>query len=364
VLLRFGTGPVTFVSCLMTAIGLIGYGLAPSFLWLLPCIPLLGFGAGSIDCGLNYFVAENYSGRHMNWLHCCWGVGATLGPVILTSFVARSGAWRSGYYTIGSIQLALALVLFLSLGLWIRVQQDKKAARERTVPSNVQATEDAQRHASADAALAADGALAADTAIAPAVNPARGKAMTAQIFVFAFYTSCEYIAGLWAFSLLVQSRGIEAATAGLWVAFYYGSLTVGRLLTGFVVDRFGNRRMIKAGLFVAFAGAALIALPSFAPGASDLSAFFGLILLGAGFAPLYPCMMHETPRRFRADTAQKIIGYQSSAAYIGASLSPALVGLAGAHTTLEIVPFVVATLIAAIIALVFSLDRLTAKGLL
>jgi MFS family permease len=359
VLLRFGTGPVTFVSCLMTATGLIGYALAPSFLWLLPCIPLLGFGAGSIDCGLNYFVAENYSGRHMNWLHCCWGVGATLGPVILTTFVARSGAWRSGYFTIGSIQLALSLVLFLSLGLWIRVQRDKKAERERNVPSNVQVLDQATQVT--NAAENADGTT---DAIAAGVSPARGKAMTAQIFVFAFYTSCEYIAGLWAFSLLVQARGISAATAGLWVALYYGSLTVGRFLTGFVVDRFGNRRMIKAGLFVAFAGAALIALPSFVPGASDLSAFFGLILLGAGFAPLYPCMMHETPRRFRADTAQKIIGYQSSAAYIGASLSPALVGLAGAHTTLEIIPFVEAALIASIIALVFSLDLLTSKGLL
>lgn len=356
VLLRFGTGPVTFVSCLMTATGLIGYGLAPSFLWLLPCIPLLGFGAGSIDCGLNYFVAENYSGRHMNWLHCCWGVGATLGPVILTAFVARSGAWRSGYFTIGAIQLVLSLVLFLSLGLWIRVQRDKKAERERNDKSIDQAGSKDQ--AAQDAIIPA---VAAATAM---ISPARGKAMAAQIFVFACYTSCEYIAGLWAFSLLVQSRGIGAATAGLWVAFYYGSLTVGRFFTGFVVDRFGNRRMIKAGLFVAFAGAALIALPSFAPGASDLSAFFGLILLGAGFAPLYPCMMHETPRRFRADTAQKIIGYQSSAAYVGASLSPALVGLAGAHTTLEIIPFVEAALIAAIIALVFSLDRLTSKGLL
>jgi fucose permease len=359
VLIRFGTGRVTFVSCLMTALGLVGYSLAPSFLWLLPCVPLLGFGAGAIDSGLNFFVAKNYSSRHMNWLHCCWGIGATLGPVILTAFVAKNGAWRSGYLTLGSIQLSLSLVLFLSLGLWVRVQRDREIesakadqlrghapkASEGVEPAEPDMTEPCETIAETEAKSAS----------------ARASAMRYQILVYAIYTACEFIAGLWAFSLLVQKRGLDAATAGLWVSFYYGSLTVARFLNGLIVDRLGNRFMIKAGLLVALVGTALLSLRFFVPAASDLTAFAGLILMGAGFAPVVPCMTHETPRRFRAATAQRIIGYQGGAACLGGAILPALVGLVGARTTLEILPFVEAALIAATLALIVPLDRLTAK---
>ena len=346
VLIRFGTGRVTFVSCLMTATGLIGYSIAPSFLWLLPCVPLLGFGAGAIDCGLNYFVAKNYSSRHMNWLHCCWGIGATIGPLILTAFVARNGAWRSGYLTIGLMQITLSVVLFASLGLWIRVQQD----HERK--GMIATSDDARKEPDA-------GAKSADSPMVP-VN-ARAKAMRYQILIYAIYTSCEFIAGLWAFSLLVQHRALDAVTAGLWVSFFYGSLTIARFASGFVVNRLGNRFMIRWGLIVAAIGSAILSIRYYVPGAPDLTALVGLSLMGAGFAPVFPCMTHETPRRFRAETAQKIIGYQGGAACLGGALFPALVGFVGAHTTLEILPFVEAALILGTLALSSALDGLTAK---
>lgn len=346
VLIRFGTGRVTFVSCLMTATGLIGYSIAPSFLWLLPCVPLLGFGAGAIDCGLNYFVAKNYSSRHMNWLHCCWGIGATIGPLILTAYVATNGAWRSGYLTIGLMQMTLSIVLFASLGLWIRVQQDHEHK------SMIATSDDARTEPDA-------GAKSADSPMVP--EKARAKAMRYQILIYAIYTSCEFVAGLWAFSLLVQHRALDAVTAGLWVSFFYGSLTIARFASGFVVNRLGNRFMIRWGLIVAAIGSAILSIRFFAPAAPDLTALAGLILMGAGFAPVFPCMTHETPRRFRAETAQKIIGYQGGAACLGGALFPALVGFVGAHTTLEILPFVEAALILGTLALSSALDGLTAK---
>ena len=358
VLIRFGTGRVTFVSCLMTATGLIGYSIAPSFLWLLPCVPLLGFGAGAIDCGLNYFVAKNYSSRHMNWLHCCWGIGATIGPIILTSFVARNGAWRSGYLTLGAIQMTLSVALFASLGLWIRVQQDHerngmKAASEAAQASEKEAANDDARNE------LDEGEKSADLPMVP--EKARTKAMRYQILIYAVYTSCEFVAGLWAFSLLVQHRALDAVTAGLWVSLFYGSLTIARFASGFVVDRLGNRFMIRWGLIVAAIGSAILSVRFFAPAAPDVTALVGLILMGTGFAPVFPCMTHETPRRFRADTAQKIIGYQGGAACLGGALFPALVGFVGAHTTLEILPFVEAALILGTLALSSALDALTAK---
>jgi MFS family permease len=356
VLLRFGTGKVTLVSGLMTATALIGYGLAPSFLWILACVPLLGFGGGAIDCGLNFYVAKNYSGRHMNWLHCAWGVGATVGPIILTAFVARSGAWRTGYFTIGAVQFALALILFLSIGLWGRVEADVARAAEKAAGEsggNAAANADGIDDRGEASVRGDDAAMALEGGKDPK------KAMITQILVFACYTSGEYIAGLWAFSLLTQARGLDAGTAGVWVSLYYGALTAGRFLNGIIVDRFGNRRMIRTGLFVAVLGTAFLALKAFVPGSSDLAALAGLLLMGLGFAPLYPCMMHETPRRFRNDVAQKLIGYQSGAAYVGGALTPALVGLVAAHSTLEIIPFIELALVAALIALTVSLDRLT-----
>ncbi len=343
VLARFGTGRVTFISCLLTAAGLLGYSVSPSFYWLLPCIPLLGFEAGAIDSGLNYYVAANYSSRHMNWLHCCWGIGATLGPMILTAAITGNAGWRTGYRTIAFMQLALSTLLFASLGLWLRVHDARTTARE-------------------SGQSAGEAVHAAPDGEATAIR--RKTAIYSQITIYAVYASCEFLVGLWAFSLLAEKRGIAPAVAGAWVAAYYGSLTVARFSTGIVVNRLGNRFMIRLGLTVALAGTVLFAAPFFLPALPNVTALAGLILLGAGFAPVYPCMTHETPRRFREATAQKIMGYQVGSACLGGALFPALVGLVAARSSLEILPFTVAGLIIATLALNTNLDRLTVRGAL
>ena len=341
VLNRFGTGRVTAVSCLMTATGLLGYSIAPSFLWLLPCIPLLGFGAGAIDCGLNFYIAANYSSRHMNWLHCCWGIGATFGPAIMTALIAGGSGWRSGYRTISIIQFTLSIVLFLAIGLWDRVKGERRNAE-----SENDSVKDAET----------------DTLTPEAVERRRNRAIRLQIGIYAIYTSCEFLVGLWAFSLLTKERGIDAVTAGTWVSLYYAALTVARFANGFIVDRLGNRFMIKTGLIVALAGACLFAFRFFFPSAPACIELVGLILLGAGFGPIYPCMTHETARRFRADTAQKVMGYQTGAANLGGAGFPALVGLIAGKTSLEILPFTLGLFVAATLAMTIALDRATAKG--
>lgn len=351
---RFGIGRVTFVSCLMTAVGLLGYSVSPSFYWLLPCVPLLGFGAGSIDCGLNFYVAANYSSRYMNWLHCCWGIGATAGPMILTACIAGSGGWRAGYRTLGFMQLSLSIILFAALGLWVRVQSDRKAAGT-AIQSD--APEDVMPQSPSETPEIGTSATAGKRA-----DALRLKAMVYQISIFALYASCEFLIGLWAFSLLTRTRGISPVTAGIWVSVYYGALTLTRFATGFVVNTLGNRFMIRLGLGVALIGVLFFSLQFFIPPASGLTALAGLILMGAGFAPVYPCMSHETTRRFREDTARKIMGYQVGAACLGASLFPALVGFIGARTSLEILPFTEGLLVAATFALNGGLDKITAKG--
>ena len=267
-LARFGTGRVVFVSCLMTAIGLLGYSFAPSFLWIFAFLPLLGFGAGSIDCGLNLYVSANYSARHMTWLHCCWGIGATLGPVIATTLLATGFTWRAGYRTIGGIQLFLSIIFFVSLGLWGQVQNERKKIQEQESISD----DGASVPVSTD-----DGNIFERDAESEKERASlRQKAIKIQIAIYICYTSCEYLVGLWAFSLLVKSRSIDPTTAGIWVSVFFGSLTASRFATGFVVNKLGNRFMIKLGTMRRSCGNRPFRVPDFLPSRESVNRACGL----------------------------------------------------------------------------------------
>lgn len=272
----------------------------PSFIWLVALSIPLGLGQGAVDSSLNNYVANNYSSRHMNWLHCFWGLGATLGPLIMTKTLEIGQSWRTGYSNIAAIQIGLAFILLISLNLW----QSKEIAaikKESSIPKN------------------------RGTSVLKAMAPWLG------IIMFFIYAGIEFSVGLWANSMLVESRNIPKITAGLWISYYYGALTAGRLATGIIVNKMGNRLLIRAGLIIGFAGILLASLPTL-----PLLTMTGIILIGLGFAPLYPCMMHETPRRFDEETTNRLIGYQVGAAYLGASLIPAGLGVLFSKTTLEI----------------------------
>lgn len=324
VLRRLGTGPVVMLSGFLTGFALLGYALAPSFAWLMVLAVPLGLGAGSVDAGLNHFVAEHYSSRHMNWLHGCWGIGATIGPFIMGSALAGTLGWQAGYRNIAAIQLALALLFLLTLRLW---------AQERSVPGRE----------------APSGPRAPDVKQSPPWAPWLAATL------FFVYATVEVGTGLWVASILVDGRRMGAPAAGLWVSCFFGAIMVGRFALGLVARRVGNRRLVRIGLVMAGTGALLFSLE----GVAARLSLAGLLLLGLGCAPVYPSLMHETVRRFDADTARKVVGRQVAFAYVGGAVGPASLGLIGAQWGLAaIMP---AVLVAVVVLLLLSavLDRVT-----
>jgi len=321
---RVGTGVVVAASCLMTALALVGFSVAPSFAWLVLLGIPLGAGGGAVDASLNHFVAAHYSSRHMNWLHGFWGVGATTGPAVMGLALASPGGWTRGVLTLGLAQLTLAALLWATLSLW---------GRERSHPTDV----------------ITDGEP-------PVVfKPVVTRALWLAPLCFLFYVAAEMGTGLWAASILVNNRGISLAEAGFWVSVYFGSITLGRFGVGLVSERLGNRRLVRLGATLALAGAALFALP----GLPALLSLAGLVLMGLGCAPVFPSLMHEAARRFPADVARTVIGRQMMAAYAGGSVIPAGFGLLATWVGLGAVMPVVVLLLIALLWATRELDRLT-----
>ncbi len=320
---RVGTGLVVAISCLMTALALIGFAYAPSFVWLVALGIPLGLGSGAVDTSLNHFVAAHYSSRHMNWLHGFWGVGATTGPLIMGVALASSTGWTAGTQAIGLVQLCLAVVLFSTLTLW---------SQERSTPS----AGDAEH-------------------VTPKFKPVRPLAVWLAPTSFLFYVAAEMGTGLWAASILVTDRGLSPTQAGVWVAVFFGSITAGRFGVGLIANRLGNRKLVQLGIAVAIAGAILFA----AHGVLGAASQFGLVLMGLGCAPIFPSLMHETARRFPDDVARTVIGRQMTFSYIGGSVVPASFGLLATWAGLGAVMPVVVVVLIALLAITTVLNRLT-----
>ncbi|MEK4851729.1 MFS transporter [Paenibacillus sp. FSL H7-0756] len=311
VLKRLGTGMVTFISVAVTALALLGFSYSSSALWVALLALPLGLGAGSIDTGLNNYVATHYKAHHMSWLHCFWGIGAMLGPILMSRYIANGESWRTGFFAVSMIQFALVVVLFFSLPLWTKVS--KRGGQQ---PVGMSEKADSR----------------------PAAVPAEGKVLRIKgvklaMLTFLFYCGVEATVGLWGSSYLVNVKEVSPATAAGWVSLYYGGITAGRLITGFITFRFSNRTLIRGGLAISLGGALLLALPL--PAVYSLVAF---ILIGLGSAPIFPCMLHETPARFGAENSQKIMGYQMALAYTGGAFLPPLLGWAAARSTFMILP--------------------------
>ena len=323
---RYGTGMVTFISCMMTAGALLGFYFSPSLLWLLLCAIPLGLGAGAVDAGLNDYVAMHYKAHHMSWLHCFWGVGATAGPIVMARFISGEGSWREGYLSISAIQFVLVAILFLSLPLWNSLSKTSHSI------------------------LSAEPAHAGDPSPETANKPLQVKGVKLALLSFLFYCGAEATVGLWGSSFLVDVKEMGPGTAAKWISFYYGGITIGRFITGFITFKMTNRRLIRSGQLIALAGAVLLVLPL--PPAFSLA---GFIIIGLGLAPIFPCMLHETPARFGKTHAQKIMGYQMALAYTGTTFVPPLFGFLASRSTIGIFPVCTALLIA---AMLLSSERL------
>lgn len=325
---RFGTGMVSFLSTLLTAAALLGFSFSGSILFLLVLAVPLGLGAGAIDAGLNNYVALHYQACHMNWLHCFWGIGATLGPAIMSAFL-HSENWRGGYRTIAGLQFLLVLILLAALPAWRKHEQSEQAS---------QGEESTARDMSIRQLLSLRGAKPAMAA-------------------FFFYCASEITLGLWGSSFLVEVRGIPAAQAALWVSVYYGGITVGRGIAGFVSMKLTNRQLIRAGQLISLAGAVLLLLPLPKPVSCA-----ALLLIGMGYAPIYPAMLHETPVRFGRANSQQLMGLQMALAYTGSTLAPSLIGAAAGLTSIVILPFFLAGASFVMLLCCERVNRLLAAG--
>lgn len=303
VIRRFGTGKVTTFSVFLTAAGLIGIYFAPSFLWICLLGVPLGIGAGAVDSALNNFVALHYKAKHMNWLHCFWGIGATSGPFIMSFYLLKENGWRMGYATIGTVQAILVVCLFLSLPLWKKFEVSNEADEE------------------------AHSDVKVSTLIKlPGAKPA--------LISFFCYCAIELTTGLWASSLLVTNNGLSAESAAKWVSLYYLGITVGRFLSGFIAMKLNNKQMIRMGQVICIMGAALLIMPIH----NNLQ-LAGLVLIGLGCAPIYPAMLHETPNRFGKELSQGIMGIQMATAYVGSNLVLPLFGALSRVTGFGILPY-------------------------
>ena len=295
---RLGTGLVTAISVAMTAIGLLGFYLSQSFAFICVFAVPYGLGAGAVDAALNNYVALHYSSRHMSWLHCFWGVGASVGPYVMGAAIGLGMGWRGGFGIISALQIALSAALFISLPLWKLHKNDGAEPKKAN-----------------QASIGIIGAL-------------RLSGVKAILLAFFCYCSLEATAGLWASSYLVEHRGVSAETAAILASMFYLGITLGRFICGFIADRVGDKRMIRLGCFVIILGITLIAIPV----KSSYPAITGLIITGLGAAPIYPSLIHATPDNFGKENSQAIIGIQMASAYVGILVVPAIFGgIAEAH---------------------------------
>jgi fucose permease len=334
-----GTGRITFLSCFLTAASLFGFSIAPSMLWFIVLAIPLGLGAGAVDAALNHYVAENYKAHHMSWLHCFWGVGATMGPMIMAVNLANHQSWRGGYAVVAIIQFLFVIILLVTLPLWKRVArtQENLHTREPIESIHVEATAE----------------------IMPQANTIRLRGVKPTLLTFLLYCGIEAMVGLWGASYLVNTRGIAAETAAGWISLYYSGITVGRLTTGFITLKVHNRLLIRYGQLVTIIGGVILLLPLH----STLS-LLGLILIGFGLAPIYPGLLHETPARFGRENSARLFGYQMAVAYTGTTLIPPLFGFISVRTSIGMFPFAVLTLLILMFLSTETVNRLLGKSTL
>lgn len=311
---RLGTGKLMLISVLMTALALLGYSYSQTYIWLCLIAVPLGLGAGAVDAALNDFVARNFAARHMSWLHSFWGVGATTGPLIMAFMLKHTGLWQMGYRTIAIIQFVLVAILALSMPLWQRYPAPPTP--EATVSSGKK-------------------------------KGIRG--MAPNLVAFFAYCAVEASTGLWAASFLVEQRGLSRVLAAGGASAYYLGITLGRFLNGFLSSHFEAKSLIRGGQTMILLGVVLMFLPL------PVLSLAGLMIIGLGCAPVYPTLLHETPRRFGAENSANLMGLQMATAYCGLTLMPPLLGLGIGRFGMSLYPL---GLMILALLLAFSTERL------
>lgn len=319
---KLGAGKVTAISVGMTCVALFGFSMSSSF-WQLCVIAIpYGLGAGAVDAALNNYVALHYAARHMSWLHCFWGVGATLGPYVMGACLTGGFRWNAGYQVIAVLQLVLTVILFATLSLW-KNPGNQGEAEETVERENLTVMEILQK---------------------PGVKEV--------LLAFFCYCALEQTTGMWATSYMVMARGMAEEIAAKWASIFYLGITVGRFLCGFITMKLDDKGMIRMGQMVALAGIVLVLLPL-----GEMTLCVGLILIGMGCAPVYPSLIHATPANFGPGLSQAVIGMQMAFAYVGSTLMPPLFGLIAQHVSVELYPIYLLVLLVLMIVMAEKLNR-------
>ncbi|WHZ32010.1 MFS transporter [Desemzia incerta] len=300
---RFGTAKVTLVSILLTAIALLGFAFSGSFLGLCILAIPLGLGAGSVDAALNNFVALYFKASHMSWLHSFWGLGATMGPLILSFFIAR-GSWENGYLAIGILQLILVAFITSSLPKWKQVENKD-----------------------------ANDASEAEVVFQSKKSVLKKSGVKLSVLAFFLYSAIETTTGLWSSTYLVEYKSLAPEVAARWTSLFFLGITIGRLVSGFLTYTMSNKSLIRVGQLICAFGGVLLLLPF-----SDLFSMAGLLFIGLGCAPIYPSMIHDTPNRFGRGASQSVMGLQVAFAYVGSSIMPLIFSGLVSFSTIGLFP--------------------------
>ena len=300
-LCKFGAGKVTAVSVTMTAVALFGFSISNQFwmllLWAIP----YGLGAGGVDAILNNYVALHFKAQHMSWLHCMWGVGASISPYIMSFALVKLDNWNYGYMIVSIIQIILSVVIFASIPLW------KNGATNT-------ANEEQSKSLSFKEIFSIKGAIPC-------------------FLTFFAYCSLELTTSLWASSYLVQKWAFTPETAAGFASMFYIGITLGRLANGFLAMKLGDHFLIRMGLGIITAGIALLCVPF-----HSAFALIGFVIIGLGCAPIYPCIIHMTPSVFGEDKSQAMIGVQMAFAYTGFLIMPSLFGVIADYISISLLP--------------------------
>ncbi len=322
---KFGTAKVAIASIFVTALGLVGISLSPNVVVMVVFSVILGYGAGAIDTGLNSFVSLHYKASHMNWLHCFWGVGVTVSPLIMSLFLDSGNAsWRNGYRVVAVLQLMIAAVAVLSLKKWNKIEKSSKNE------SDDEATETPKK---------------------TFFEIVRSKGVITGILSLGFYCSMEFIVGTWGATYAVNVFAFSPSEAAKWVSLYYGGIMLGRFVSGFLALKASDDFMIRGGMLICLLGMIILTLPI------GSNAMFGLLLIGFGFGPVFPCILHSVPSRFGKEYAADITGFHMGGAYAVGFTSQMIFGFVATATTFVITPFVLLLFC----ALTLTLNEITLK---
>lgn len=311
---RMGVGNLLALSCALTGSALVGYTLVPTW-WMMVALGVFaGLGAGAIDAGLNTYVAAHFGEGLMQWLHASYGIGVTLGPIIMTLALTNLNSWRVGYRVVGGFQFFMAACFVLTLSLW-------------------NARDDAPKESEPEKKLTD-------------YNTPMGKTMRQtkvwlSVLLFFLYVGAEVTLGTWAYSLLTESRGVPPQIAGFWAGSYWATFTIGRILAGVYAKRMGINTLVQGGVVLAFIGAILLWWNP-----SESVNLLAVALMGFAVAPVFPAMMSGTSARVGDHFAANTIGMQMAAAGLGTAIIPSLIGVLARQTSLEVVPICLVILFA------------------